>query len=156
MKIFRSLLWFAASFAIAWIVIFTFIQPEFKIAVPAKIFTYQTRPYPLYFYVLAAFLAGIFFGLVFTLYYYFSSKAEIRKRSRKLKDANSEIEQLKGSVQSLQEQLESTNQELVDCRTSEQALKKATTQTPTTPAPVETDQTKSKETETSQPPENPE
>lgn len=121
MKLVRSLLWFAVSFAIAWIVIFTFIQPEFKIAVPAKIFTYQTQPYPVYSYVLGAFLIGIFFGFIFVVYNYFAGKAVLRKKNKELKDAHSEVDRLKGTVQTLQDRLDQSQEELTESRAKQKS-----------------------------------
>lgn len=106
MKFIKAGLFFAVSFLLAWVVIFTFIQPPFWQTVPAKLLWYQTVPYPIYFYLLAALCAGLTIGIVMTLYYYLTFSSAARARKREIRDLTEQNATLKNEVSRLQQTCE--------------------------------------------------
>ena len=98
MRTFRGVMGFAFSFAVAWVVIFTFVQEPFRASVPLQIFSYQTQSIPIYFYVLGTFVMGLLIGLASTLMTYFRMVARVRKSSREARDLAAENERLRASL----------------------------------------------------------
>ncbi|MBD3345535.1 MAG: DUF1049 domain-containing protein [Chitinivibrionales bacterium] len=92
MKFFKWALFFTASFLIAWIVIFTFIQEPFKQQVSAKIFSYNSPAIPVYLYVAGALGLGLLIGILMSVYYNIALRAEIHKRDKIIKRLEKELE----------------------------------------------------------------
>ncbi|MBD3319889.1 MAG: DUF1049 domain-containing protein [Chitinivibrionales bacterium] len=92
MKFLKWALFFTASFLIAWIVIFTFIQEPFKQQVSAKIFSYETPAIPVYLYVAGALALGLLIGILMTLYYSIALKAEMHKKNKIIDRLERELE----------------------------------------------------------------
>jgi hypothetical protein len=99
-KLLRASVGFLFSFAVAWVVIFTFTQPQFKERVSAMIFTYKTPAAPIYSYVLGAFVIGLALGLASTAYTYLRTAARVRRCTREARELAEENERLRASVQS--------------------------------------------------------
>jgi len=100
---------FTIAFIISWVVIFTFIQEPFHIAVPAKIFFYQTQAIPVYWYLIGAFGLGLGIGLVIAVYYAFvlsGKRGELKDRNRDLEQAN---ESLKSEIERLNRDLDTVS-----------------------------------------------
>jgi uncharacterized integral membrane protein len=65
----------------------TFMQPAFGQEVSVSILFFKTRVFPVYFYVLAAFVAGLVLGIFPMLFLYIKTKREAMrsvKRNREL------------------------------------------------------------------------
>ena len=84
MKILKWLGIFTIAFLIAWILIFTFNQDEFKEVASAKILAYTTPKIPLYFYVVGAFGVGLLLGLFATFYYYIVLQRKVHQATNEL------------------------------------------------------------------------
>lgn len=96
MRFLKAAVFFAVSFAAAWVIIFTFIQPPFHQAVPAKLLWYQTDPYPIYYYLIGALVVGLAIGLAVTAYYYITLSSELRKARKTARSAQEELDALRG------------------------------------------------------------
>jgi len=81
---------FIVAFAIAFVIIVTFSQPQFRQTASAVIFTYQTRPLPIYLYVAGALGLGLAIGCALAAYYYLTLKTAINKRDRQIKKLEEE------------------------------------------------------------------
>jgi uncharacterized membrane protein YciS (DUF1049 family) len=97
MNLLKWVVLFIIAFVIAWVLIFTFTQHPFYEQVPARIFTYNTPPVPMYAYVSGAFGVGLLLGLTVALYYYITKQAEHFKRSRKIRALENELAELKST-----------------------------------------------------------
>jgi len=84
MKVLKWLVIFIVAFLFAWILIFTFIQPQFKVLASAKILTYTTPQIPIYFYVAGAFAIGLILGLFTAFYYYIVLQKKVHQATREL------------------------------------------------------------------------
>jgi hypothetical protein len=84
MKILKFVLIFVIAFLFACVLIFTFIQPEFKVLASAKILTYVTPKIPIYFYVAGAFGIGLLLGLFAAFYYYFTQHRKVHETTKEL------------------------------------------------------------------------
>jgi uncharacterized membrane protein YciS (DUF1049 family) len=89
---------FLVSFAIAFVVIVTFSQPQFKVPVSALLFTYQTKPLPVYAYVAGALGLGLAIGLSIAAYYYVSLRTSLFKRDRQVKKLEEDLTALQGPL----------------------------------------------------------
>jgi uncharacterized membrane protein YciS (DUF1049 family) len=87
---------FLISFAIAFVIIVTFSQPQFKVPVSALLFTLQTKPLPIYAYVGGALCLGLVIGLSIAAYYFVTLKTAIFKRDRLVKKLEADLAALKG------------------------------------------------------------
>lgn len=81
---------FVISFAVAFVIILTFSQPQFRVPVSALIFTYQTKALPIWAYVGGALGLGLLAGLSVAAYYFVTLKAAIYKKDRQIKSFESE------------------------------------------------------------------
>jgi len=100
------LLLFMIALFIALVMVLTFMQPAFKQEVGAKILTIQTRAIPVYMYVLGAFLAGLFFGLLTMLPGYVRTRVESGRKNRRIRELEQklvEAENAKGVASSSDE-----------------------------------------------------
>ena len=111
MKILKFVVIFAIAFLFASVLIFTFIQPEFKVPASAKIITYTTPKIPIYIYVAGAFGIGLLLGLVAAFYYYFTQHQKVHQATKelhvleeKLADAKRQLEQYNAQMQTEVEQ----------------------------------------------------
>ncbi|NLW31720.1 MAG: LapA family protein [Fibrobacter sp.] len=91
MRVIKWLAIFGAAFFAAWILIFTFTQPQFKETASARIFTYYTPPIPVYLYVAGAFAMGLLIGLAVALYYYITYQARIHKKNKQIRVLEEEV-----------------------------------------------------------------
>ena len=98
MKILKWGFVFAAAFAAACVVIFTFIQPEFSASAPVKFFKYTTAPFPIYIFVAAAFGLGLCIGLAATAYYYVVGLAGIRGKKKEIKKLTESISNIESEL----------------------------------------------------------
>jgi len=99
MKLIKWLIVFAVAFVAAWILIFTFIQPPFKVVAAAQVFKWSGPAIPIYLYVAGAFGIGFGLGIIVALYNYFSLQFKLRhkikecvKMEEKLSEATMRIE----------------------------------------------------------------
>jgi hypothetical protein len=98
MRLMTWILLFALSFFIALVLVLTFIQPEFKVAVGAQILTHKTQRIPVYFYVLGAFILGLAMGTVAAIYGFVRAKAGDFRKNKRIRELESELaEAQKGS-----------------------------------------------------------
>jgi hypothetical protein len=80
------------------VLVLTFIQPEFKVAVGAQILTHKTQRIPVYFYVLGAFILGLAMGTVAAIYGFVRAKASDFRKNKRIRELESELaEAQKGS-----------------------------------------------------------
>jgi uncharacterized membrane protein YciS (DUF1049 family) len=91
MKLIKWALVFLISFAIAFVIIVTFSQPQFRVPVSALIFTYQTKALPIWAYVGGALGLGLIVGCSIAAYYYVTLRATIFKRDRQIKKLEAEL-----------------------------------------------------------------
>lgn len=91
MRVLKWLAIFGVAFIAAWILIFTFTQPQFKETASARIITYYTPPIPIYLYVAGAFGIGLFIGLAVAFYYYVTFQAQIRKKNKQIRALEEEV-----------------------------------------------------------------
>ncbi|MCL2182046.1 MAG: hypothetical protein FWB85_01070 [Chitinispirillia bacterium] len=105
MKVVKLCVIFALAFALAWILIFTFTQPEFSAKAPIKIFWYDTPEYPMYVFAAFASAATLLFGFAVSAYYYIAGRAGLRSKKREIKrleervrELEFEVERLRGAV----------------------------------------------------------
>ena len=82
---------FVIAFAIAFVIIITFSQPQFRQTASAVLFTYQTRPLPLYLYVAGALGLGLAVGCSLAAYYYATLRTALFKRDRQIKKLEEDL-----------------------------------------------------------------
>jgi uncharacterized membrane protein YciS (DUF1049 family) len=82
---------FLAAFALAFVVIVTFSQPQFRQTASVVIFTYQTKSLPLYLYVAGALGLGLAVGCSLAAYYYVTLRAGLFKRDRQIKKLEEDL-----------------------------------------------------------------
>jgi len=82
---------FLVAFALAFVIIVTFSQPQFRQTASAVLFTYQTRPLPLYLYVAGALGFGLAVGCSLAAYYYVTLKTTVLKRDRQIKKLEEDL-----------------------------------------------------------------
>jgi uncharacterized membrane protein YciS (DUF1049 family) len=87
----KWLIVFIIAFCIAFIIIITFNQPQFKVPVSALIFTYQTKAFPIWVYVAGALCTGLIIGLFLAAYYFISLKSVIYKQEKRIKELESQL-----------------------------------------------------------------
>ena len=92
------LLLFAIAFFIALVLVLTFMQPAFRVEVGAQILTIKTRPFPVYLYVLAAFVAGLGIGTAALLFTYISAKAESMRRNKHIRELEQRLAETEGTA----------------------------------------------------------
>jgi uncharacterized membrane protein YciS (DUF1049 family) len=89
---------FIIAFALAFVIIVTFSQPQFKQTASAVIFTYQTKQLPLYLYVAGALGLGLLVGCSLAAYYFLTLRAAIFKRDRQIKKLEEDLSIAKSST----------------------------------------------------------
>jgi uncharacterized membrane protein YciS (DUF1049 family) len=82
---------FVIAFALAFVIIVTFSQPQFRQTASAVLFTYQTKSLPLYLYVAGALGLGLAVGCSLAAYYYVTLRAAIFKRDRQIKKLEEDL-----------------------------------------------------------------
>ena len=82
---------FLIAFAVAFVIIVTFSQPAFKVPVSALLFTYQTKPLPIWAYVGGALGLGLVAGLGVAAYYYITLRAVIFRKDRQIKKLETDL-----------------------------------------------------------------
>jgi hypothetical protein len=98
----KSLKWvivFTIAFAFAWVTIFTFNQEPFRIQVPAKLILWQTRAIPVYFYLVGAFVSGLFIGLFIAFYNKIVFSSKLKKKIMELRIVNQDVDILKQELE---------------------------------------------------------
>jgi len=106
MRFVKAGLFFLVSFAIAWMVIFTFIQQPFQARVSGKLLWHVTPAYPIYYYLLAALTIGLAIGIGMTIYYYVILSVRIMNRRREQQDLTEQNQQLRSEVERLGKECE--------------------------------------------------
>jgi hypothetical protein len=96
MAFFKWAIVFAAAFCLAFVIIVTFSQAPFRQPVPAMIFSYQTKPIALYWYVVGALGAGLIVGLAVALYSYIDLKTALFKKNKTIRELEEKIALLQG------------------------------------------------------------
>jgi uncharacterized membrane protein YciS (DUF1049 family) len=96
MKLFKGFVFFGAAFVLAWVIIFTFSQPEFRNTASVVFFSKKSREFPLFVYVAGAFSIGLILGLGLALYYAVAMKLGFLKRDREIRRLEEESASYKG------------------------------------------------------------
>jgi len=104
MRLAKYLILFILAFIAAWVLIFTFTQAPFYTRVPARIFTFNTRAFPIYAYVVAAFVSGLIVGLLATVYTFITMKTDVIRKNRMIHSLETDLESAKAG-QTVREQL---------------------------------------------------
>lgn len=91
MKFAKWAIVFVIAFALAFVIIITFSQPQFRQTASAVLFTYSTRPLPLYLYVAGALGLGLAVGCSLAAYYYVTLRTAIFKRDRQIKKLEEDL-----------------------------------------------------------------
>lgn len=82
---------FLVAFALAFIIIVTFSQPEFQVRVSAHLFTYQTKALPVWMYVAGALCLGLVTGLSVAVYYNVILRTALHRKDREIKTLETEL-----------------------------------------------------------------
>jgi uncharacterized membrane protein YciS (DUF1049 family) len=82
---------FIVAFALAFVIIVTFSQPQFKQTASAVLFTYQTKPLPLYLYVAGALGLGLAVGCSLAAYYFITLRTAVFNRDRQIKKLEEDL-----------------------------------------------------------------
>jgi hypothetical protein len=82
---------FAAAFCAAFVIIVTFSQAPFKQPVPAMLFSYQTKPLAIYWYVIIALGTGLAVGLAVALYTWIDLTASLLKKNKTIKELEEKL-----------------------------------------------------------------
>jgi uncharacterized integral membrane protein len=96
----RTLTWlllFSVALFLAVVMVLTFMQPAFKQEVGARLLTVETRAFPVYLYVIGAFLAGILFGLLTVLTGYIRVTMEGGRKSRRIRELEQKLVESEGA-----------------------------------------------------------
>jgi hypothetical protein len=88
------LMLFAIAFFIALVLVLTFMQPAFRVEVGAQILTFKTRPFPVYLYVLASFVAGLFLGTMALLFNFISAKTDSIRKNRLIRELEQRVAEM--------------------------------------------------------------
>jgi uncharacterized membrane protein YciS (DUF1049 family) len=131
MRFLKAALIFLASFVVAWIIIFTFIQEPFHHPAPAKVLWYESPPFPIYYYVVGTFLVGLLIGIIMSAYYYITLSVTIAKKDR-------ELRALAGRVGQIEKALERSGSAAAEKPTARLAATTSAVE-PGEPGPVEED-----------------
>jgi len=91
MKFAKWAIVFIIAFALAFVIIITFSQPQFRQTASAVLFTYQTRPLPLYLYVAGALGLGLAVGCSLASYYYITLRSALFNRDRQIKKLEEDL-----------------------------------------------------------------
>ena len=86
MRMAMRILFFAVTLFIALALILTFRQPAFTTATGAQILFFKTRDYPVYYYVLGAFIAGLLLGFLPMLVKFAGARAAAGRAERKVRE----------------------------------------------------------------------
>ena len=106
MRMMKGIFFFVVAFVVACVIILTFMQPPFHVAVGAKLLWYQTPPVPVFYYLAGAFAAGLLFGFVVFIYYYTQQGLELRETQREVRDKEVEAESLTGLLRQANVEIE--------------------------------------------------
>ncbi len=99
MKILKWLVVFLLAFILAWILIFTFTQEQFRAVASARILTYRTPAIPIYLYVAAAFGTGLLLGLFTAFYYYIVLRSRIHNTTKELRQLEQQLAEAKNALE---------------------------------------------------------
>jgi hypothetical protein len=91
MRMMTWLFLFVIAFFIALVLVLTFMQPEFKKEVGAQVLMLHTKPFPVYLYVLGAFLAGLALGMGAALYNFIRAKAGGLRMNRQIRELERQL-----------------------------------------------------------------
>jgi hypothetical protein len=94
MHLLRWLLLFVIAFFIALVLVLTFMQPAFRVEVGAQILTFKTRAFPVYLYVLAAFVAGLGLGTMALLFNFIGAKTESVRKNRHIRELEQRVAEM--------------------------------------------------------------
>jgi uncharacterized integral membrane protein len=98
MRLTAWLLLFALSFVIALVLVLTFTQPAFKEGVGVQLFTHTTRHFPVYLYVLGAFIAGLGIGVSAALLGFVRAKSVERRQTRRINELEGQLAEIRNSA----------------------------------------------------------
>jgi lysylphosphatidylglycerol synthetase-like protein (DUF2156 family) len=105
MRLIKGSIVFGVAFAAAWVIIFTFMQTPFQEAVPARLLWHQTPPYPIYYYLIGAFVLGLLIGSVTLGYSYVTAFLDARRHKHEAREARERAEQLERQVENMASEL---------------------------------------------------
>jgi len=104
MKLLKWILVIVITVAATCVLVFTFTQPEFMVAVQIKVPWCNLPKYPILMYVGATFAIGLLLGFLAAAYYYIVGQAGIHAKKKEIKrlegvvtDTNAELERLRES-----------------------------------------------------------
>lgn len=89
---------FIICFALSAILLKSFSQAAFFVPVKPWIFGYAIKEYPVFYYLLFAFLSGLGIGLFTAVYNYFTMKPQVIKLSLRVKHLEKEVALLNGDI----------------------------------------------------------
>ncbi len=90
----RTMTWFLLLIITVFIAVtlmLTFGQPAFRQEVSVSIVFFKTRAFPVYFYVLAVFVAGLVLGFFPMLLLFIRTKREAVRRGKRIRELESGI-----------------------------------------------------------------
>jgi uncharacterized membrane protein YciS (DUF1049 family) len=86
MRMIKWFLFFGIAFAFSWVLIFTFMQEPFRAMVTAKVLWYQSKPYPIYYFVLGSFTIGLLVGIVLLLYNFIFLNVQLHRANKRIRE----------------------------------------------------------------------
>ncbi|MCL2218279.1 MAG: LapA family protein [Chitinispirillia bacterium] len=103
MKIIKWGLVIAATFAVACVLIFTFMQDEFKATAAVKLIFTETPEFPLYLFTAATFAIGLLMGFFAAAYYYIAGQAGIHSKKKEIKRLEETVKTMETELARLRE-----------------------------------------------------
>ena len=91
MKLLTWLLLLVIAFFVALVLVLTFTQPAFKTEAGAQILTFKTKAFPVYLYVLGAFVAGLLFGVLAMLTGLIRSKMDAFRKNKRVRELEDKL-----------------------------------------------------------------
>lgn len=91
MRFLKVAVTFAIGFALAWIMVLTFSQTEFRQAVPLNLLFHKTHAIAIYVYLGATFSLGLIIGLIAALVNHLSLTRKIRGIKKQLRQREETI-----------------------------------------------------------------
>lgn len=92
MRLVKWAIVFVFSFAVSLVVVTTFVRPAFRAPVSAGVFGYTTPAFPMYYYIVGAFLTGLAIGLLVAFYNFFSRAVDSSRKGKRIKQLEKEVD----------------------------------------------------------------
>ena len=102
---------FIISFALSAILLKSFSQSAFFVPVSPWLFGYPIKEYPVFYYIVLAFLSGLSIGLFTAIYNYLTLKPKLIKKSSRVKHLEKEIGLINSDLEDAENKIIEKNSE---------------------------------------------